>query len=261
MINFYQSDHEGSVTHLTDGSGNVIERYKYDAFGAPTMFDSTSQPINASTYGNRFLFTGREYTQKFGVYEYRNRAYHPGLGRFTSEDPMGFAAGDNNLYRYCHNDPVNKSDPTGLIFTDDVETQEVDRLNGGLGLGQTFPALDVKAIDQKDGTYRLRLDVRIVKRLVATQALSKGKIKQRTDEQIKASHTHEEEYHHDDWKGFHDAKQSEIPDTQFRTKAAAEAAAKPLEERLNKDLKKANEQFNQHKPSSRWDALRRKEGI
>ena len=33
-----QQNHEGSVTLLTDGSGNVLERYRYDAFGAPTIY-------------------------------------------------------------------------------------------------------------------------------------------------------------------------------------------------------------------------------
>jgi RHS repeat-associated protein len=60
------------------------------------------------------MFTGREYAQRFGIYEYRARAYHPGLGRFTSEDPMGYAAGDYNLFRYCHNDPENLTDAMGL---------------------------------------------------------------------------------------------------------------------------------------------------
>lgn len=41
--------------------------------------------------------------------------YQPELGRFLQPDPMEFAAGDFNLYRYCHNDPVNKSDPFGLV--------------------------------------------------------------------------------------------------------------------------------------------------
>jgi len=53
-----------------------------------------------------------------GFYENRARAYHPGLGRFMSEDPMGFSAGDANLYRYCGNDPVNGADPTGLVERD-----------------------------------------------------------------------------------------------------------------------------------------------
>src|SRR5207249_146498 len=68
--------------------------------------------IGGSNYDNRFLFTGREF---MGVwYEYRARMYHPTLGRFTSEDPKGFDAGDYNLYRYCHNDPLDMTDPMGL---------------------------------------------------------------------------------------------------------------------------------------------------
>jgi uncharacterized protein RhaS with RHS repeats len=50
----------------------------------------------------------------FGFYEYRARAYHPGLGRFMSEDPKLFDAGDYNLFRYCHNDPIDFTDPMGL---------------------------------------------------------------------------------------------------------------------------------------------------
>jgi RHS repeat-associated protein len=111
---YYQQDHEGSVTHLTDANGALMEKYQYDAFGAPTIKNAAGTVIASTAYGNRFLFTGREYATTFGIYEYRARAYHPGLGRFTSEDPMGFAAGDYNLFRYCHNDPEDRTDPMGL---------------------------------------------------------------------------------------------------------------------------------------------------
>jgi RHS repeat-associated protein len=116
---YYQDDHEGSVTHLTSAAGGVIENYRYDVFGAPTINGGT---LNSSAFNNRFMFTGREYTSAFGIYEYRARAYHPGLGRFTGEDPKGFDAGDYNLFRYCHNDPGDLTDPMGLdlnYFTDD----------------------------------------------------------------------------------------------------------------------------------------------
>jgi RHS repeat-associated protein len=43
------------------------------------------------------------------------RYYSPGLGRFLSEDPLEFEAGDDNLYAYVFNDPVNETDPTGEI--------------------------------------------------------------------------------------------------------------------------------------------------
>src|SRR5205085_11756252 len=65
-----------------------------------------------SLFGNRFLFTGREWLPD--LYDFRNRIYQPELGRFLQPDPKEFGAGDYNLYRYCHNDPVNKSDPMGL---------------------------------------------------------------------------------------------------------------------------------------------------
>ena len=40
--------------------------------------------------------------------------YDPSVGRFLSEDPIGFAGGDANLYRYVGNSPTNFTDPSGL---------------------------------------------------------------------------------------------------------------------------------------------------
>jgi RHS repeat-associated protein len=111
---FYNQDAEGSVTHLTDATGAVVEKYKYDAFGVPIIYNGAGAQITQSFYYNRFLFTGREYVETFGIYEYRARAYHPKLGRFTSEDPKLFDGGDYNLFRYCHNDPLDLTDPMGL---------------------------------------------------------------------------------------------------------------------------------------------------
>src|SRR5204863_9163437 len=85
---YYAQDHEGSVTHLLDGrstpssqTGEIIESYKYDAFGAPTLLDGNTQ-LDHTAYNNRFLFTGREYAATyrqqyvpaFTFYEYRARA-------------------------------------------------------------------------------------------------------------------------------------------------------------------------------------------
>jgi RHS repeat-associated protein len=93
----------------------VIEQYEYDAFGQPYFYNAGGGPLpNGSSYGNRFLFTGREWLKDLKLYDYRARMYQPELGRFLQPDPKQFAAGDYNLYRYCHNDPVNKNDPFGL---------------------------------------------------------------------------------------------------------------------------------------------------
>jgi RHS repeat-associated protein len=119
---FYQ-DHEGSITHVTNGS-TLVEQYRYDVFGLPTIADGSGNVIASSAIGNRFMFTGREYAVAFGIYEYRNRAYHPGLGRFMSEDPKGFDAKDYNLFRYVHNDPEDLTDAMGL---QEMDPEEVAR--------------------------------------------------------------------------------------------------------------------------------------
>jgi RHS repeat-associated protein len=49
-----------------------------------------------------------------GLVYARNRYYSPGLGRFISEDPIGFGGGAN-FYAYCGNDPINFTDPLGLM--------------------------------------------------------------------------------------------------------------------------------------------------
>ncbi len=112
---YYHTDAEGSVAALTNSSGNVIERYKYDAFGKATILDPSSLVTRPSSlFGNRFLFTGREWLPDLGLYDYRNRVYSPELGRFLQTDPKSFDADPSNLYRYCGNDSLDRTDPMGL---------------------------------------------------------------------------------------------------------------------------------------------------
>ena len=89
-------------------------RFRDRTGGAPIIYDGSWNSRSATLYNNRFLFTGREYNSGFGFYEYRARAYSPTLGRFMSEDPKLFDAGDYNLFRYCGNDPLDHVDPMGL---------------------------------------------------------------------------------------------------------------------------------------------------
>ncbi|MGH8659045.1 MAG: RHS repeat-associated core domain-containing protein [Gammaproteobacteria bacterium] len=115
---YYHQDSIGSVTQLTDADGEVMEKYEYDVFGQPTIQDAGGAVIGASGFGNRFLFTGREFIQETGLYDYRNRVYSGELGRFLQTDPIRFDAGDVNLYTYVSNNSVNSIDPTGLAEVD-----------------------------------------------------------------------------------------------------------------------------------------------
>jgi len=54
-------------------------------------------------------------TEPNGFYYMRARYYDPEVGRFISEDPIGFEGGDVNLMAYVANNPVNGIDPSGLL--------------------------------------------------------------------------------------------------------------------------------------------------
>jgi RHS repeat-associated protein len=120
----YHHDARGNAMFVLDGLGNLTEKYSYDAFGKPTILSANNTQLSTSAIGNRFMFQGREWIQELGIYDYRHRMYQPELGRFLQTDPSGFDAGDMNLFRYCGDDPVDGSDPTGLVNTNAGTTLE-----------------------------------------------------------------------------------------------------------------------------------------
>jgi RHS repeat-associated protein len=93
------------ITAISVSTGAVAAEYDYDSFGTRTETATLDQP-----YG----FTGREHDAESGLMHYRARAYDPETGLFLQRDPLGFSAGDLNLYRYVWNDPHNWKDPSGL---------------------------------------------------------------------------------------------------------------------------------------------------
>jgi RHS repeat-associated protein len=110
---YVQQDAIGNVTALVDTSGNVVERYVCDPFGAPTVLDANWNALAGSSYAWRYLFQGLRYDPTAGLHYSRHRDYSPTLGRFLEQDPIGFNGGDTNLYRYVGNNPNNRADPSG----------------------------------------------------------------------------------------------------------------------------------------------------
>jgi RHS repeat-associated protein len=62
-----------------------------------------------------YAWTGRELDAETGMQYNRARYYDSATGRWISLDPMGFDAGDSNLYRYVNNQPTDTIDPGGLF--------------------------------------------------------------------------------------------------------------------------------------------------
>jgi RHS repeat-associated protein len=84
---------------------------------------------NLHQSNNNLLFTGRELDLGGTVYYFRGRYYNAGFQRFLSEDPIGFAGGDTNLYRYGGNNPLVGNDPTGLQKTLDASLNQTSGSN------------------------------------------------------------------------------------------------------------------------------------
>ena len=258
---FHQYDARGHCTLLTDSLGDILEQYEYDAFGQAYFYDAAggatlvnSQP--GSPFGNRFLFTGREYLSDLKLYDYRNRMYQPELGRFLQPDPKEFAAGDYNLYRYCHNDPVNKTDWNGLDFTDNAPRQEVDSVAPGY-VGQTIlnNQIAIGRLATAEG-YKLvlqRFDVQVVSVKIAREANGHPL----RSSQITALHDHEEK-HVTDSHAYHDSvhKNPEryIPPGPYPTTEKADAAARKAGDAIKAKLdNETNEKVKHEGPE--WKSI------
>ena len=100
----YASDEMGSTTHIVDESGNVQNRYAYDAWG--------KIEVKEEAVPNRFTYYGQQIDPITQQYYLRARFYNPVIGRFTQEDTY---RGDGlNLYAYCHSNPIYYTDPSGF---------------------------------------------------------------------------------------------------------------------------------------------------
>ena len=104
---FYTTDHVGSVREMMASDGKTIAtRYSYDPYGRRTKV--------SGTLDSDFGFTGHYWHVNSGLYLAPYRAYDPNLGRWISRDPSGEGS-DQDLYRYCADNPVCRADPNGDI--------------------------------------------------------------------------------------------------------------------------------------------------
>ncbi|MCD6380650.1 RHS repeat protein [bacterium] len=170
---YYAHDHLYSPVALMETDGDVVERYEYDAYGKVHVLDTdfSDDADGLSDVGNPYLFTGRRLdvldSGNLKIMYYRNRYYHPEIGRFMTHDPLGinpdkakfFIAMDyrfnelivkafinhdpekdilyywpnfqyfngHNLFGYILNNPTNRIDPFGKLFRHKKKGEEEPR--------------------------------------------------------------------------------------------------------------------------------------
>lgn len=110
------ADHQGTIRDLVDETGVQRKHVEFDSFG--NVLSETHMGGGGPGYGwvvdQTFYFTGRLLDQHTGLQNNLHRWYDPMVGRWASEDPIGFAARDANIYRYVANMTTMAVDPNGL---------------------------------------------------------------------------------------------------------------------------------------------------
>ncbi len=114
---WYLTDYQGSVRDVLDNSGNVKDAINYDGFG--NIISETN-----SAYRGSYAWTGQIFDTATYLQDNRARWYDPSTARWMSQDPLGFDAGDSNLYRYAANAPTIATDPSGLDDTPSMPTPQ-----------------------------------------------------------------------------------------------------------------------------------------
>jgi len=147
------TDHLGTVRDLAaydDATGitSIANHRVYDSYG--NLTSKTNAAVDCL-----FGFTGRAYDALTGLQDNWHRKYDPAIGRWTSEDPIRFTAGQSNLNAYCGNSPTNGIDPCGMksvkfMFRSNIYMKKFYTIDGRereLGPGDLYIVYDDDSIE------------------------------------------------------------------------------------------------------------------
>jgi RHS repeat-associated protein len=133
---YYHQDQLGSTRALTDGSGAVVQTYRYDPYG--------NLAASSGSTSNPFRFAGQYLDTESGLYYLRARYYDPATAQFVSVDPVVGRTGQP--YVYVADSPLNGVDPGGLSVApcDDERCKELKRFVNDLTNGLRSKGRDIE---------------------------------------------------------------------------------------------------------------------
>ena len=160
-VDYFVKDHWGSVRVIVDQAGTVREQNYYYPYG-----ERCPESTYAVSSVNRYKFNGKEEQTvgDLGMLDYGARMYQAGIGRWFVSDPLAEKYYSVSPYAYCGNDPINRVDPTGMIWED---KKEIERLKAQIAkkmesikkdMAKTTQQLSTEGLsDKKIATYNNRL--------------------------------------------------------------------------------------------------------
>ena len=114
----YRKNALGDIDAIYDTDMNLVGEYVYDAWGNCTI-ETTGTDNYAIMQLNPFRYRGYYWDKELNLYYLQTRYYDPETGRFINADNIGYGIvrfktlNSLNLFSYCLNNPINKTDPTG----------------------------------------------------------------------------------------------------------------------------------------------------
>ena len=127
---YYLKNMQGDVVGILDGTGTQVAAYSYDAWGA--LLSVTGSAAETLGQLNPFRYRSYYYDTETGLYYLNSRYYDAETGRYINADGyistgQGFLS--NNMFAYCGNNPVNRTDPCGA-FWKEIGDWFKDKWNG-----------------------------------------------------------------------------------------------------------------------------------
>ena len=136
----YVKSLQGDIVAILDENGNAVVSYGYDAWGAPLW--CTGELAETLGKVQPFRYRGYVFDEETGLYYLKSRYFNSAICRFISSDVFFEkinSANSQNIYTYCHNEPVVKYDKNGnasdsciTLFVEgsaDVKIDITERLN------------------------------------------------------------------------------------------------------------------------------------
>lgn len=143
-VEYMHVNHLGSPLAGTSGTGQVNWRESYTPYG---------ERVSPSSANDDELGYAGHVQESGGMVYMQARYYDPRIGRFLSQDPIGFKPSKPhmfNRYAYVGGDPVNRRDPFGMESYDDLEEE---------GEGKKEEKDEAKSRGDDHGTWVITVDL------------------------------------------------------------------------------------------------------
>lgn len=101
-----------TIGKSSSGIAEVLQVNHYYPFGM--SYNSSGYQFTLSGSENQYKYSGKEYQEETGLYDYGARYYDPVIGRWGVIDPLNEKSRKWSTYNYAYSNPMRYIDPDGM---------------------------------------------------------------------------------------------------------------------------------------------------